>query len=189
MKGRRWTEEEDQFLREKVLQSISNGGSQLDAFDEVGKKIGRTAGACGFRWNAVLRQQDPESYSDAKKQRVYTQLQRKRRPKFESLARIGESLVEVEQQCKRKKNQIEQLKKEIQNRDVEIQRLESGAVSKSVFQQKSEQLIQKELKERYQDLLSLMNEIQQQPVFAELFSQMKFEPSVIDGKSDGDTSS
>lgn len=189
MKGRRWTEEEDQYLREKVLQSISNGGSQLDAFDEVGKKIGRTAGACGFRWNAVLRQQDPESYSDAKKQRVYTQLQRKRRPKFESLSRIGELLVEVEQQWMRKKNQIEQLKKEIQNCDVEIQRLENETVFKPVSEQKSEQLIQKELKERYQDLLSLVNELKQQPVFTELFSQMKFEPPVIDGKSDVDTSS
>lgn len=189
MKGRRWTDEEDQYLREKVLQSISNGGSQLDAFDEVGKKIGRTAGACGFRWNAVLRQQDPESYSDAKKQRVYTQLQRKRRPKFESMSRIGELLVEIEQQWKRKKNQIEHLKKEIQNRDAEIQKLENEVVSKSLIEQKSEQLVQKELKERYQDLLSLVNEIQQQPVFAELFSQMKFELPVIDGESDVDTSS
>ncbi|SFX44275.1 prespore-specific regulator [Thermoactinomyces sp. DSM 45891] len=189
MKGRRWTAEEDQYLRERVLQSISSGGSQLDAFDEVGKKMGRTAGACGFRWNAVLRQQDPESYSDAKKQRVYTQLQRKRRPRFESLSRIGESLAEVERQWFYKKNHVEQLKKKIQYMDQEIQALENVMRASTETERKSEELTQKELQERYQDLLHLVGEIQQQPAFAKFFSEMKFELPVTDGKSDRGTSS
>lgn len=185
MKGRRWTVEEDQYLRERVLQSISNGGSQLDAFDEVGKKIGRTSGACGFRWNAVLRQQDPESYSEAKKKRVYTQLQRKRRPKWESLSRVGEVLEQIDKQYQRKKEEIERLKKELAKREGEIIRFERPSQNVEMVEPKSE--IQQALKDRYQDLLVLMEKLQSQPLFAELFATFT-KKDETNGKTKSDTS-
>ena len=46
-----WTHDEDLLLAEIVLRHIREGGTQLAAFEEVGKKLTRTSAACGFRWN------------------------------------------------------------------------------------------------------------------------------------------
>ncbi|MCL6617989.1 MAG: RsfA family transcriptional regulator, partial [Anoxybacillus ayderensis] len=56
-----WTEEEDMLLAETVLAFVREGGTQLRAFEEVGKKLSRTAAACGFRWNSLVR----KKYEDA----------------------------------------------------------------------------------------------------------------------------
>jgi len=52
-----WLEEEDKLLAEIVLRIIKEGGTQLQAFEEVGRKLTRTAAACGFRWNSHVRKQ------------------------------------------------------------------------------------------------------------------------------------
>ncbi|MDQ0885012.1 prespore-specific regulator [Paenibacillus sp. V4I9] len=52
-----WSTEQDQFLLKTVLQHLRNGSSQKKAFEEVAGKIGRTNGACTFRFNSVLRKQ------------------------------------------------------------------------------------------------------------------------------------
>ncbi|MGB3889984.1 MAG: RsfA family transcriptional regulator, partial [Priestia megaterium] len=44
-----WTHDEDLLLAEIVLRHIREGGTQLAAFEEVGKKLTRTSAACGFR--------------------------------------------------------------------------------------------------------------------------------------------
>ncbi|MEX2104512.1 MAG: RsfA family transcriptional regulator, partial [Bacilli bacterium] len=41
----------------------------LAAFDEVGEKLGRTAAACGFRWNSSVRKQYEAAVQIAKAQR------------------------------------------------------------------------------------------------------------------------
>ncbi len=61
-----WTEEEDLLLAETVLRHVREGSTQLNAFEEVGDKLNRTSAACGFRWNAVVRQQYEESLQMAK---------------------------------------------------------------------------------------------------------------------------
>lgn len=52
-----WTHDEDLLLAEIVLRHIREGGTQLAAFEEVGKKLTRTSAACGFRWNSFVRKQ------------------------------------------------------------------------------------------------------------------------------------
>jgi prespore-specific regulator len=64
-----WTQDEDLLLAEVVLRHIREGGTQLAAFEEVGKKLSRTAAACGFRWNSYVRKQYKTGIELAKKQR------------------------------------------------------------------------------------------------------------------------
>ncbi|UOQ86115.1 RsfA family transcriptional regulator [Gracilibacillus salinarum] len=64
-----WSHEDDLLLAETVLRHIREGGTQLQAFDEVGDKLNRTSAACGFRWNAEVRQNYEQAVQIAKKQR------------------------------------------------------------------------------------------------------------------------
>jgi prespore-specific regulator len=64
-----WTQDEDLLLAEVVLRHIREGGTQLQAFEEVGKRLSRTAAACGFRWNSSIRKQYKSGIELAKKQR------------------------------------------------------------------------------------------------------------------------
>ena len=61
-----WSEEEDALLAELVLKFIREGGTQLEAFREAARRLGRTPAACGFRWNAVLRRRYAEDIRLAK---------------------------------------------------------------------------------------------------------------------------
>jgi chromosome segregation ATPase len=64
-----WTHDEDLLLAEVVLRHIREGETQLAAFEEVGRKLSRTAAACGFRWNSHVRKQYKTGIEVAKKQR------------------------------------------------------------------------------------------------------------------------
>ncbi|WP_099353545.1 sporulation-specific transcriptional regulator GerR [Fredinandcohnia onubensis] len=64
-----WTQDEDLLLAEVVLRHIREGGTQLGAFEEVGRSLSRTAAACGFRWNSYVRKQYKSGIELAKKQR------------------------------------------------------------------------------------------------------------------------
>jgi prespore-specific regulator len=64
-----WSQDEDLLLAEVVLRNIREGGTQLKAFEEVGKQLSRTAAACGFRWNSFVRKQYKSGIELAKKQR------------------------------------------------------------------------------------------------------------------------
>jgi prespore-specific regulator len=79
-----WTEENDLLLAETVLRHIREGSTQLNAFEEVGDKLNRTSAACGFRWNAVVRDQFDKEIQIAKKQRKQRQraLNQKTRPLY-----------------------------------------------------------------------------------------------------------
>lgn len=64
-----WNQEEDITLADVVLRHIREGGTQLTAFEEVGEKLARTASACGFRWNSVVRKRYESEIVLAKNQR------------------------------------------------------------------------------------------------------------------------
>ncbi|WP_141431295.1 RsfA family transcriptional regulator [Bacillus sp. 03113] len=64
-----WSQDEDILLAEVVLRYIRDGGTQLEAFEKVGKQLSRTAAACGFRWNSFVRKQYKSGIELAKKQR------------------------------------------------------------------------------------------------------------------------
>lgn len=63
-----WTSKEDQILKDTVLKSISIGRTQLKAFEIVGERTGRTAAACGFRWNKELRYSYEKEVKEARQQ-------------------------------------------------------------------------------------------------------------------------
>lgn len=64
-----WSKDEDILLAEVVLRLIREGGTQLQAFEEVGKLLTRTSAACGFRWNSYVRKQYKSAIELAKSQR------------------------------------------------------------------------------------------------------------------------
>lgn len=64
-----WSQDEDLLLAEVVLRHIREGGTQLGAFEEVGRNLSRTPAACGFRWNSYVRKQYKSGIELAKKQR------------------------------------------------------------------------------------------------------------------------
>ncbi|TRZ38828.1 RsfA family transcriptional regulator [Niallia circulans] len=64
-----WSKDEDILLAEVVLRLIREGGTQLQAFEEVGKLLSRTSAACGFRWNSYVRKQYKPAIELAKSQR------------------------------------------------------------------------------------------------------------------------
>lgn len=64
-----WTPEQDHQLASIVLNQIESGGTQLQAFQVAAQQLKRTPGACGFRWNGVLRQTYTKEIQVAKKNR------------------------------------------------------------------------------------------------------------------------
>ncbi|WP_077327155.1 RsfA family transcriptional regulator [Virgibacillus siamensis] len=64
-----WSHEDDLLLAETVLRHIREGSTQLNAFEEVGDKLNRTSAACGFRWNAEVREKYENAIDLAKRQR------------------------------------------------------------------------------------------------------------------------
>jgi len=46
-----WTHEEDEILKDIVVEHVREGSTRLNAFMEAGEKLGRTSEGCGFRWN------------------------------------------------------------------------------------------------------------------------------------------
>lgn len=71
-----WTTEDDLLLAETTLRHIREGGTQLSAFEEVAEKMGRTAAACGFRWNSYVRKKYVQAIAIAKAQRQKNKLNR-----------------------------------------------------------------------------------------------------------------
>ena len=64
-----WVEENDALLAEAVIRHVKEGSTQLNAFEEAGDLLNRTAAACGFRWNAVVRRIYEKDLAEAKKER------------------------------------------------------------------------------------------------------------------------
>ncbi|MFC5651261.1 hypothetical protein ACFPYJ_19545 [Paenibacillus solisilvae] len=64
-----WKSDEDHLLAEIVLSHIREKSSQLVAFNEAAKQLGRTESACGFRWNSLIRKQYVTEIKAAKQER------------------------------------------------------------------------------------------------------------------------
>ncbi|MDF0726812.1 RsfA family transcriptional regulator [Cytobacillus sp. S13-E01] len=86
-----WSHEDDLLLAETVLRYIREGGTQLAAFDEVGDKLNRTSAACGFRWNAEVRNQYEQAIAIAKKQRKERKRAMENNNKQNFIQEVGQS--------------------------------------------------------------------------------------------------
>ncbi|WP_371826341.1 RsfA family transcriptional regulator [Alicyclobacillus fastidiosus] len=71
-----WTTEDDEILAEIVLKHIKQGSTQLAGFNEASRRLGRTAAACGFRWNACVRKQQRNIIEIAKEERKRSKSER-----------------------------------------------------------------------------------------------------------------
>lgn len=76
-----WTHEDDLLLAETVLRHIREGSTQLNAFEEVGDVLNRTSAACGFRWNAEVRNTYVHAIELAKRQRKEKKRAEAKKPK------------------------------------------------------------------------------------------------------------
>ncbi|GGE20035.1 DNA-binding protein [Marinithermofilum abyssi] len=159
MKGRRWTEEEDRLLAEVVLQAVHEGRNQLEAFEVVGKKIGRTPGACGFRWNAVVRKREAEAFRKAKKQRIASQLNKKRGGS-QNLREVIRQLQAYNNEYRNFQESLNKMERRLKEKDWEYRQVSEeharlSAEWEAIYQ------IRAELKERYASLLKLLQSAQQ----------------------------
>ncbi|MED1202180.1 RsfA family transcriptional regulator [Heyndrickxia acidicola] len=90
-----WTHDEDLLLAEIVLRHIREGGTQLQAFEEVGKQMNRTAAACGFRWNSYVRKQYKSGIELAKKQRKERKFKAVEKLEEVPLPKVSETVQEI----------------------------------------------------------------------------------------------
>ncbi|WP_442603746.1 RsfA family transcriptional regulator [Paenibacillus sp. KN14-4R] len=89
-----WSEDDDLILAEVTLRHIREGGTQLSAFEEVGERIGRTAAACGFRWNSFVRKKYDAAIHIAKAQRQKRSQLKKHAPVAVVSSAIGVSTLD-----------------------------------------------------------------------------------------------
>ncbi|MEW9667499.1 RsfA family transcriptional regulator [Ammoniphilus sp. 3BR4] len=86
-----WTPDDDLLLAEVTLRHIREGGTQLGAFEEVGEKLGRTAAACGFRWNSFVRKKYEAAIQIAKAQRKQRKQSQRLKPSVPVATGLEES--------------------------------------------------------------------------------------------------
>lgn len=144
-----WSDEDDLILAEVTLRHIREGSTQLSAFEEVGEKIGRTAAACGFRWNSFVRKKYEAAIQIAKAQRQKrTQLK-----KHAAVSISSSSIATLEDVAGRQENFTE----ETLSIDAVIRFLRHW---RNTYQDMSRHIkgLEKELHEKEDELLTLRKE-------------------------------
>jgi prespore-specific regulator len=68
-----WTPKDDEHLATLVLYHIKTGSTQLRAFEDAANRLGRTAAACGYRWNGVVRKNYRNEIEESKLDRKKSQ--------------------------------------------------------------------------------------------------------------------
>ena len=158
-----WHEDEDRMLKETVLQFITEGKTQLQAFQEVARQLGRTPAACGFRWNAALRKQHADEVREAKQKR-----KQKKDPldkMFSSHRYNGnyttlEAVISAIESMHREAEKVGKLSEENKQlkREVERLRQENGAFKEDVSKLEEKE---RTLQEDYDTLLKIMERARQ----------------------------
>lgn len=158
-----WRQDEDTYLAETIINHIRSGSTQLKAFEEVGKQLCRTASACGFRWNAHVREQYEEAIIQAKKDKkqkapfsepaLNEQLENTGIVKTEILSvdRIVSYLQTIHDNAL-KVNQLQEEIEELKNKVTDIEKQRNDALKEKEIIQ--EQLTQMETD--YETLLAIM---------------------------------
>lgn len=163
-----WTDREDRRLAEIVLEHIRSGSTQLKAFDEVGDELDRTSAACGFRWNALIRQKYEEEIKEAKRERK----QRMRNRARNAAKKINTTKrMEKEITLDRVISYLEEIKTEMNNETSSPPKIEKEI---SDLKEKKEQLEQhmkqlkaqmEEMNKEYTKILSIMNQVRQLSIY------------------------
>lgn len=141
-----WSPEDDLMLAEVTLRHIREGSTQLLAFEEVGEKIGRTAAACGFRWNSCVRKRYDAAIQIAKAQRQ----KRNSRKSVPEAERVGISVAEAD-------NRLDQGTEENVSFDGIIRFLKQWKGTQTELHRQVRQL-EKELREKEEEVARLKEE-------------------------------
>lgn len=179
-----WSHNDDVLLGEVVLRHIREGSTQLKAFEEVGEKLNRTAAACGFRWNALIRKKYKTAIELAKQERrEYKKKNKKIQPlpmkrasqgqeeqneeiTLDSIIRYLRDMRPIEKRYEKLKVENEQLKERIVQLKEENQNLKTHY---EILQNKYENM-----DEDYSILIDIMNRARKMVVLPEKEQQMKF---------------
>lgn len=169
-----WTEEDDLLLAETVLRHIREGSTQLAAFDEVGDKMGRTAAACGFRWNSSVRKSYKEAIALAKLQR---QKLKKSRTALRRTAVIVQGDGEVSSLSfdavihflKEQRSQFQELAKKVSSLEGELKEREKeiGRLTEENKRMKEEYSSAKTVNDDYKTLMQIMERARKMVVLGE----------------------
>lgn len=163
-----WTEEDDRVLAEIILRHISEGSTQLIAFEECAEKLGRTEAACGYRWNACVRKKYKAGIDIAKAQRKEIKGKQKRgiRDSVYSFTKedpradfawneVLRFLKEQKQEHSLLVTRLRQFEKELEQKEKELQDMKS---KKERFEADHRRLhtAYESVKEDYKTLVSIM---------------------------------
>jgi len=186
-----WTPEDDLILAEVTLRHIREGSTQLAAFEEVGERIGRTAAACGFRWNSAVRKKYEASIQIAKSQRQKRSQMKKsvmvsalaavdgEEGRSEGLSEESISLDAVIRYLRGWKNsyqemhrQVRALEKELQSKDEELARLRE--INETLSKEASEVHNDfRHVNEDYKALLQIMDRARKMAFLVEEDEELK----------------
>lgn len=152
-----WSADDDLILAEVTLRHIREGGTQLAAFEEVGERIGRTAAACGFRWNSCVRKKYEAAIQIAKAQRQKRNQQKKQASSVQS-GTVSIAVLDKEHESYSKPH--ETISEESMSIEAVIRFLRQ---SKSSYQDMSRQIksLERELREKEELVQKLRRENEQ----------------------------
>lgn len=130
-----WSADDDLLLAEMVLSYIKYSKSQLQAFDDVGEKLGRTPAACGFRWNSNVRHKYRDAINKAKMEKLNSKIKSASTSKdntfsFDDIITYLSAAKDDLQRLNREKEAITQ---KIQNVSLEIE-IKRSAMSSDTIQ-------------------------------------------------------
>lgn len=159
-----WSDQEDRRLAEVVLEHIRSGSTQLKAFDQVGDELDRTSAACGFRWNALIRQKYEEEIKQAKRERKQRIRNKARRaahqittPQMEqtelTLEQVISYLEKMKLVMKENKSSPEKLENEVKELKGKKEQLEEQVKQLTEHTE--------EIHQEYTMILSMMNRVRQ----------------------------
>ena len=161
-----WSTQDDLLLKDTVIKLVKEGSTLLSAFEEVGQKLNRTAAACSWRWNAIVKYQYEEEFKQACLEKA-----KSKNKIVKSEASEEQSTLEENQQARKavvKKVSLDSIINDIkllidQNKDTDLEK-ENEELKSQVEILKEEN---KQLKEQNQQLIEKVNELN------EVFNKLK----------------
>ncbi len=179
---------EDQILAETVLRHVREGSTQLEAFEEVARKLGRTPGACGFRWNAVVRRREEKNFLEAKKQRLAKHFKNRRTDTVDSLKHLIQMLRRHEKEFHALVDHVNQLGKQLEEKEREYERL-AEENRRLTEQLETVDRLRELLTERYSELFQLLSSVRpdKEPDGDAVVHAISSAAESSEGKTDADT--
>jgi len=149
-----WSDEDDLILADVTLRHIREGSTQLSAFEEVGERIGRTAAACGFRWNSFVRKKYDAAIHIAKAQRQKRSQMKKHAAAVHS---VGTSSISTLELTDTTASKVEPFTEESLSIDSVIRFLRQW---KTIYQEMNRQIRQldRELQEKHEEMIRIRKE-------------------------------